>query len=266
MLFVSALFAMQPARGEINDVPNNTDFSAFYREWEVSPSNALEQITPPLMAFAASAKTSFASGDAIRDALKNLFSTNMLVKTDMKLLDKKCDLIVNVFKEFGTFATPQEEIVLPFAISLGFIRSLFVPGEAFPMECIETNANHGNVFLTSGPAPSKTSQIESSNSSASSKILPILKIPHYSDNEAMAHYENYKFLREELGHAEDKLFFALANKTMKTAMPPQERHKIFAKIVSSQALRLDEENAFSTALNRRWKGIFKEQTPPSKTD
>jgi hypothetical protein len=248
-----AVFIMQPACGEANNFANHIDFSIFYREWSVSPSNALEQIAPPLMELAASVKTNGTNPSILHDSLWHLFSTNTPYADDSLMarrnsrdyykMSKRSELLTNIFITSTTRATPQEAHVVGFAKTLSFIRNAYNPGRPFPLEFLNQDAYDAMVqnlmangavkqvvpavFLSSGPV----------------HVYPELIKPRGSDpKEAWNSYELFTSLYSELAYASRKIFMHFEHAAWNARELPQEdRNRIFIEIISSQILTPKEE-------------------------
>ena len=242
-LIFSVVFIVQSARGETS----NIDFAAFYREWQVSPSNALEQITPPLMELAASAKTNAANHAALHESLWGMFSTNTLRNGVGYLLPMKQTLIVNSFKISGTSSTPQEEELMSLAKTLAFLRDASALGSLFPIEYTDQDAyyamvqrlvENGASKLTFPRAISGHFILDSDGSKAPILIMPSGLAPE----EAWTSFKRFQSLQFELDDANRKVLDDICLAALMTRHLPQAtREKLFAEIVSLQMLDHEEE-------------------------
>lgn len=254
-LFFLAAFAAKPAHGEINKTNDAEsgiiNASAFYSEWTISPSNALEQITPPLMELALSAKTNAAAQTALQRSLWHLFSTNTVVKDDYWLRSKKNELIAGAFAASGIYSTPQEKKVLSLAKALAFIRNTSTPDLPFPMEFLDQSAYDAMARKLVENGASKTSGPRIIFNEFVPRNSKLAQPRHTDPEEAWECHARFKNLQHELDRAGKLLFDDLSLAAWSTASLPQEtRDNLFAEIVSLEMLTDKEKDKIESRLLR----------------
>ena len=239
-MLISTTFVVKPACGETNSI----DFSGFYREWAISPSNALVQIKPPLMALAASSKTNVVDQAVLRNSLWHLFSTNALFDDERYLQKMKQTLIVDAFKTSGTYSTPQEKEIVALVKALAFLRDSFTPNVPFPIEYLEQEAYEAMVqkLIDNGAARSIWSR-GFSEIGMELPYTPTLIMPSGNDpEETWTSYRKFRSIQYELHNMNSDIFYEMSYmKKMVRELPQEERGKIFAEIVALQTLDHDEE-------------------------
>ena len=265
-LILSTALVTQSAYGETSGATNHIDFSAFYREWAISPSNALVKITPPVMELAASAKTNAAGKTVLHNSLWRLFSTNTILNGRSYLLDMKCKLIADAFRVSDTYQTPQEEEIIPLAKTLAFIRNSFTPDLPFPIEYLDQSAYDAMAqkFKESGVPENKWPMFSNNGLQAySTKRQPVLIIPSDFDPDVLwIHYRHFTRLKDELGSADHSVYHALISlRWIAGELSQEERDKIFAEIVSLQMLDPDEERSIADDLKVDTAAIQAQPTP-----
>ena len=248
-LIVSVAFVAQLACGATNSI----DFSGFYQEWQVSPSNALEQITPPLMELAASAKTNAADQAVLHNSLLHLFSTNTLYGDDVYLPKMKQKLFVDTFRASETYSTPQEEEIISLAKTLAFLRNASIIGSLFPIEHTDQDAYNA------------TARKLIENKDSSKFILPRgfsetgMELPHtptlimpsgLETEEAWASYRRFRSIQHELYNMNRSVFDELSRVTWIGLEEAQqeERDHFFVAIVALKILAPDEERRIAKNL------------------
>ena len=262
-LFVLAALSAQPACGETNSFTNHIDFSGFYREWQVSPSNALVQITPALMELAASVKTNGIAPNILHNSLWHLFSTNTPYagdtlmmgvgkRSDYFKMSQRSELVVTVFTASVTCATPQEEIVMGFAKTLAFMRNAHVPGFPFPIEFLDKNAYDAMVrkLIENGASEQDVPEIYLTGGPVRPDPKLIIKPSGRDPEEAWILYERFLSLYDELSYASRKVCENFVGAAIGTRnLPQEERDRICIEVLSMQMLSPDEERSIETAFS-----------------
>ena len=264
-LFVSTALSAQPACGETNSFTNNIDFSAFYREWKISPSNAVEQITPALMELAATSKTNAVDQTVLHKSLLHLFSTNTLSSGNEYLSNIKQKLLVNTFKASGTYSTPQEEQIMSLAKTLAFFRDVSSLSALFPIEHTNQSAYNAMVqrLIENGASKKTWPVIFNGYVLPKNSKLPTLISPSGLDpEEAWILYKRFLSLQFELRNAESMAFYTLTNSLwIARELSQEERDMILVKIVSLQMLDPYEERRIAEDLNVEPKALQAQPTP-----
>ena len=250
-LFVLVALSAQSACGETNSFTNNIDFSRFYREWQVSPENALAQIKPSLLELAASVKTNHTASAVLHNSLWHLFSTNSYSVNRIFLPRKKGELLSTVFIASTTCATSAEENVMGLAKALTFLENRYTPGFPFPIEFLDQEAYDamGRKLIENGALEQPVPEIYL-NSGITPQYPKLIK-PRVSDpEEAWKLYEPFASIYDEINKARRSIAIKLETAAWGVGRLPQEdRNRIFAEIVLLQILRPEEERRFAETMN-----------------
>ena len=237
LILLTALTA-KPACGETNSI----DFSAFYREWAISPENALEQITPALLELAASVKTNGTAPAILHNSLWNLFSTNSCSINRILLPRKKGELLCTIFIASTACATPIEEHAMGLANALTFLEDRYTPDRPFPIEFLDQKAHDAMVrkLIENGALEQPVSEIYL-KSGLNLQHPKIIEPRDSAPKEAWELYGHYASIYNEIDKARTRIVFNLVRTGWGVGRLPQEdRDRIFAEIVSMQILRPEE--------------------------